>query len=208
MTDTEQMSADAKAIAEEASKQGNFSFIDRLSNRNYATEDVTVFLDERAGSIVQKLTEDLLLQKDPEQREIIEKQIAYQSEKARESRYILHLEGVSVETYDACVDLAQDQYPLEYSEHRNPLTAKLEREVVENDDRELLFRTHLWAAFIRSVEDADGNLDENISPEFVAVFLKLAPIAAQVEVGAAVQRLRMVSDWMDKIQGEDFFPKS
>lgn len=207
-TDLEQMSADAKAVAEEQSQPGTFSFLDRLNNRNYPTEDVTIFLDERAGLIVQKLKSDLMLQKDPAQREIIEKQIAYQVEKACESRYIVHLQGISVEAYDAIVDAANEQYPVEYNEFRNPLTAKLEREVIPNEDRDLYFRTHLWAAFFQSVEDKDGNLDENTTPEFVSVFLKVAPIAAQVEIGAAVDRLRMVTNWMDEIQGEDFLAKS
>lgn len=206
--DMEAMDAAAKARAEEQSQPGTFSFVDRLTNRNYPTEEVVVFLDERAGHLIEKLNEDLLMQKDPEQRELIEKQIAYHSEKARSSRYTVKLEGISVEAYDAIVDAAKEQFPYEYREFRNPITQRLEREVIESEDREQFFRTHLWSAFMRSIEDADGNVDENTTPEFVGIFLGLAPIAAQATVGMAVDRLRMVSDWMDKIQGEDFFPKS
>lgn len=205
---TEELSAEAKAVAEEHSKQGTFNFLDRLANRNYPTEDVEIYLDERTGHQIEKLSQDLILQKDPEQREVIEKQIAHLSEKARASRYIVHLEGISTESYDSIVDAANEAYPLKYNEYHNPLTAQREREVIPDVNREQYFRTHLWAAFIKSFEDADGNIDDRISPEFVAYFLKVAPIAAQVRVGTAVEKLRMVTNWMDQIQGEDFLAKS
>lgn len=208
MTDTEKASAEARVIAEEKSKQGTFNFLDRLNGRDYPAEDVEIYLDERSGYIIQKLNEQILTATTPEQVEVLEKQIAHHREKARASRYIFHLEGISVEEYDSVVDLAREQYPLEFREHRNPLTAKLEREVVENEDREQLFRTELWSRFVRHIEDADGNVDTNITPEFMAVVLGHAPIAAQAAIGSAVEKLRMVSNWMDEIQGEDFLAKS
>lgn len=207
--DAEQMNTNAKAAAEELSKQGTFSFLDRLENRGYAEDEVEIFLDERAGMLIQKLTTSLTEKAmSPEQRVLVEQQIEHAREKARESRYIIHLSGISSERYDELIDMSQAEYPLEYRETRNPLTAKLEREVIDNDDRELLFRTHLWAECITSIEDSAGNVDTNISPEFVSILLKLAPLVAQAKIALAIESLRMITGWMDNLQGDDFFPKS
>ena len=208
---TEELSAEsaaAKEIAQEHSKPGTFSFIDRLNNRNYPTETVEIYLDELAGHKIEQLQQQRLAENDPDKALIIDSDIEKWREKARESRYTIYLEGISTEAYDKIVEMAQEQYPLEFRETRNPLTMATEREVIENDDREILFRTHLWAAFIRKIEDTAGNVDTNVTPEFMSVFLGLAPIAAQAAVGNAVGKLRMVTNWMDEIQGEDFFPKS
>lgn len=204
MTDIET----ARSIAEEHSKQGSFNFLDRLNNRNYPTEDVEIYLDEKAGHEIEKLQEKIVLATKPEIGEALQAEIDEIREQAKASRYIVHMQGISVELYDEIVDKSQEMYPLEHREYRDPLTAKLIREVVDNDDREQYFRTHLWAEFVRSVEDIDGNVDDNITPEFMAVFIGHAPIAAQVKVAAAVQSLRMVTAWMDEIQGEDFLAKS
>lgn len=208
MTDIEELSENARAVAEKRSKQGTFSFLDRLAGREYPTEDVEIFLDEATGHKIQKLNEDLVNSQDAAQSELLEKQIASLSKKAHKSRYIVHLEGIPVEEYDAVVDDAQKQFPLEYKEGRNPLTMAPEREPIPNEDRDVYFRTQLWSKFIRSVEDADGNIDSNITPEWIAVVLGKAPIIAQARIQQGVESLRMVSSWMDEIQGEDFLAKS
>ena len=208
MTDIEELSDSAREIAEARSKQGTFSFLDRLAGRDYPTDDVEIFLDEAAGHKIQKLNEDLANSQNAEQSEILEKQIDALREKARASRYIVHMEGIPVEDYDATVDAAEEEYPIEYNEYHNPLTMKRERDQIPNERRDIFFRTHLWAKFIRSVEDGDGNVDDNITPEWVSVVLGKSPIIAQARIQMAIEKLRMVSAWMDEVQGEDFLAKS
>ena len=198
----------ARATAEEHSKPGKFNFLDRLASRNYPTEDVVIFLDEAAGHRIEKLATDLSNTSDSDQAAIIEKQIDALAEKARESRYVVHLRGISVEAYDATVDEATAMYPLEYRETRHPLTMELERYPVESEGREIYFRTHLWAKYIESVEAPDGSVDDNISPQWVAAFLNHSPIVAQARIKNGIEQLRMVTGWMDQIQGEDFLAKS
>lgn len=207
MTDIEERSAAAKSKAEAASQKGTFSFLDRLADRNYAEDSVEVFLDEKAGHQIRKLTLSLA-EAQPEDHEHIEAEIEAVREKARDSRYIVHLQGISTESFDAVVDAANKEFPPEYEVSRNPLTMATEREEKPNEDRDQYFRTHLWAKFIKSVEDADGNVDENITPEWVAVFIAQAPIIAQARVSVVVNELRMMTDWMDELQGEDFLAKS
>lgn len=208
MIDAEQTNEEAKAIAVEHSKPGNFSFVERLSGRNYPTEQLDVYLDEAAGYKLMKLELELIAARDANQAELIEKQIDYLREKAQDSRYTIHLEGISTEEYDAVVGKAQAEYPIEYRESRNPLTLAAERFAVENDDRDHYFRIHSWAKFIRKIEDAKGNVDENITPELTASILNALPLAGLGRLQVAIDKLRMVTDWMDKLQGDDFLAKS
>lgn len=200
--------AEAKAVAVEASKEGNFNFLDRLAGRDYPTEEVEIYIDEAAGHRIQTLEERASNEKDGKQADLIHEQIKFEKAKAEKSRYVIHLEGISVEDYDALIDEAVAQFPVEYTESRNPLTYAPEKAAVENQDREQFFRTALWAKFIRKVVGPDGGSDSNITPEWVAYFMGHAPIAATAKVAVAVEKLRMISDWMDRIQGDDFFPKS
>jgi len=204
----EEIDAEAKAIATEASTEENFNFLDRLAGRNYPTEDVEIYLDEAAGYLIQKLEVDASNTKDGEQADLIHKQIEYQREKAAKSRYVIHMEGISSEEYDACVDAATEQFPIETKDSRNPLTMAPESQVIENPDRDQYFRTLLWSKFIRKVTGPGGGVDSNITPEWVAVFANRAPITAVVKVSNTVDNLRMITDWMDRIQTDDFFPKS
>jgi len=200
----------AKATAEEHSKPGKFNFIDRIENRDYPTLDVEIYLDEKSGHRIQQLLEErsLIAPDDVDAINANDSDLELWRKKAAASRYIIHLEGISTEKYDEIVELAQSQYPLEYRERQNPITFKMERDVIENDERETLFRTHFWAECIRSIEDAEGNIDDNISPEFVAMMNKGLPLVAQVRIDAGVNELRMISAWMDNIQDADFLAKS
>lgn len=205
---TEEISAQAEEKAREASTPERFSFVDRLASRDYPTEVIEIYLDEAAAYRMARLESQLSVTTDGDQANVIQEQIEYLRRKAIASRYLLHLEGISSEEYDAVVDEATAEFPLEYVDSRNPLTFKTDRTVVENPDREAFFRIHLWAKFIRKVEDAEGRIDDNIDAEWVAQLNKKAPLMALVKIQGAVELLRMTTDWMDKIQDEDFLVKS
>ena len=211
----------AKAAATEASTQGKFSFLDRLAGRNYPTEEVVVYLDEAAGYRIGKIEDELdaerarlkvlkgdALKETQGKIEKLESELSASIADAEGSRFVFHLEGISTEEYDKVVDAAQKEFPLEYKENRNPLTFAIERSVVPNDEREVFFRYHLQAKFIRRVVDPNGNIDDNITPDWVAQVANLLPVIGQIKLQTAIEKLRMTTDWMDRVQGEDFFPKS
>lgn len=197
-------------VAQENSKPGKFSFIDRLVGRSYPTKDVEIYLDEKAGHRIQELLveRDQVGAGDVKSLERIDADLAAWRKKAADSRYIIHMEGISVEEYDKVGDAAREQFPIEYNESRHPLTMELERTAVENDDRDTYFRTQLWSKFIRSVEDPMGAIDSDITPQFVAVMSGALPLVAMVRIQLALEELRMTTDWMDAIQDEDFLAKS
>lgn len=200
--------AHAQQVAQGASKQGKFNFLDRLAGRNYPTEDLIVFLDEGAAHKHQALSKELAETTEEAEVARLEADLAKVEEALRESAYTIHMRGISVEAYDKIVEAAQEAYPVEYRESVHPLSFTKEREVVESEERERHFRTHLWAAMIESVEASDGSIDDDITPEWVGAFLNHAPIIAQYRVSVVVESLRMTTDWMDAIQTDDFFRKS
>lgn len=219
------ISEQAHEAAVAASKPGKFSFLDRVQSRNYPTDEVAVYLNEAAGytilDIAAKLDDErnkqklLVKTKDAEAKKAVAEEIASleaQLDVAREaaasSRFVFHLQGISTEDYDKLVDMATREFPLEYRENRNPLTFALEREVIENEQREIYFRTLLWAKFIQKVEDPEGNVDDEITQVWVARTMGLIPVMGQYAIQQGIEKLRMTTNWMDAIQGEDFFPKS
>lgn len=213
MTDIETMQASARTIAEEASKPGKFNFLDRVTGRNYPTDEVEVYLDEAAGHRMERLRDQIISTPTANEEGVklrleLEEQLEIERAAAAASRYVFHIEGIPVDEYDAVVIEAQKLYPLEYIESRNPLTMALERQPKESEDREQYFRVHIWAKYIRKIVDPDGNFDDNITPETVAVMQNHMPLVGIARVQLAIERLRMVSDWMDQIQGEDFLAKS
>lgn len=198
----------AEGAARAASKQGTFNFLDRLAGRNYPREKVTIFLDEALGYRVQAKVDELSNEKDADRAEALGDEIGALIEELNSASYTVHLEGISVEEYDATVDSADEQFPLEFTTEQNPLTFAREKIVVPNPEREQYFRTLLWSKYIRSVETSSGEVDDNITQEWVAVFLNRAPVMAQIRLSSAIDALRMTTDWMDAIQTDDFFRKS
>ena len=194
--------------AREASEPGKFNFLDRLANRNYPEEHVTVYLDEAAGLKLKELLAQHADAEDGEAAVAIEEKMTAVYERLEASRYTVNLMGISVEEYDAVIDLGLESYPVEYEESVTPLTFQKVKTPLPSEERETLIRTVLWSKFIRSVEDVDGNMDDAITPEWVAVFLNNLPIMGQMRIKDAVETLRMTTDWMDAIQDEDFFLKS
>ena len=196
-----------RLVAVEQGKQGKFNFLDRLNGRNYPTETVEIYLDEEAGLAAMELQEAITAEKDGEKVNAMQDELVALGETLAQSKYVLRLRGISTEEYDATVDAVREQYPLEYRDTVNPMTFSREREVVESEAREQLFRNLLWAKYIESVTDHEGNVDDDITPELVAVFCLRAPIMAPIKVSEAVEKLRMTTAWMDELQGADFFPK-
>lgn len=205
---TDEQNEAAKAVAQAHLTEETFSFLDHLANREMPTEVVDIFLDEAAGHRINQLEVDRVTAANEEQIALIGKQIDHEIEKAKKSRYRVYLTGITNDVYDAIVDKAEEEFPYEYRESRNPLTMALERQVVPNEKRQTFFRVHIWAASIVKIEGPTGAIDENITPEFAGVLNAKAPVIALARIQAAIDRLRMASDWMDQLTGDDFLAKS
>lgn len=205
----------------EASKEETFSFLDRLTGRNYPTEEVVVYLDEagahKRNKLVAEIEKQTYLLKADDKAEatkrgrkitLLQKRVDEIESEIKGSRVVFHLEGIPSEEYDAIVDESVEEFPIEYTESRNPISMALERTPKENPDRDVFFRTRLWAAFVRKVSDATGAADHTRTPEYMGRVMGVLPIVGVAHVQMAIESLRMTTDWMDQIQDDDFFPKS
>jgi hypothetical protein len=207
MTDTE-LPDEAKAIAQAELTEGKFNFLDAVVGRDYPTEEVEIWLDEAAAYEIEKLEEELDRTKNGDKAVALAERLDDLRERAHKSRYVITLQAITVEEYDNVVTAALEQFPQEFIETRHPLTFALERTPKPSEERQQFFRTHLWAKFIRKVTGPTGGVDDDISPEWCAVFLSNAPLMALGRVEVAVDKLRMVSDWMDRLASDDFLAKS
>jgi uncharacterized protein Yka (UPF0111/DUF47 family) len=195
-------------LARQAGQHGTFSFIDRLRGRNYAKDDIDVYLDEDLGYKLERLHDALKSEEVPVtmHEEIIE-QIKSVTAALEESKYTFYLEGMSNERYDELIDEAKEQYPYEYEEFTDPWSGKKVKSVIPLDERNELFTALLWAESIKKVVDHEGNVDESINSEFVATIRRQAPLAVIKRIGDTIDKLRMASEWIEYIEDEDFLVK-
>lgn len=201
----------AEELAKEVSKPGKFSFIDRLRGRNYPTDEVVVYLDEKLGykllAVEQEMAGSDGHTPSFSEQKLLEEKHAELVEQLRASRYVVKLQGISNDDWDALVEEAAEQFPYEYDEIVNPFSGEKTRKVIETDERAEFFTMKLWAAFIQSITDSDGNVDDDVTVQTVKAFRGEAPFSAITRVGATIAKLRMATDWVEYIEDEDFLAK-
>lgn len=201
----------AQELAEEVSKPGKFSFIDRLQGRNYPKDDVVVYLDEELGyrllDVQRRMEGDDNHTPSIPEMKLLEKEHARLSAALRDSKYTIHLQGISNEDWDAIVDDAAEHFPYEYEETTNPFTGAKTKEVIQSQERSEYFTKMLWLKFIQSIEDSEGNVDSDISLGTISAFRKQAPFSAIARVSETIDKLRMATDWVEYVEDEDFLAK-
>jgi hypothetical protein len=196
----------AEELAAEASERGTFSFIDRLRGRNYAKDDVVVYLNEDLGYKLYNLEEDLRVAAADRVPEIEEKIKALREELAPEA-YTFHMHGISNKKYDQLIDEAVEQFPEEFEEIVNPFTGEKSKQTIPSEDRNKLFTTKFWAACLDSIEFADGSVADDDKEAIVSAFKEEAPLAAIGRVSATINKLRLATDWIEYTEDEDFLAK-
>lgn len=195
---------DPREIAEEQSKPGKFSLIDRLQNRGLPSEDVDIYLDEKLGWDLIRLEEKHnSAKKDSEVREI-EAKIKRVRRELQDSRYVFRVQGMTSERYDELIEKAYTSHPKEEAEQLNPLTGEKTMVEVPSEERDKLLNHLILEESIVSVTDPDGNVDDNITLETVAFLAKLGPLDGLRRISELAFRMRMAVEWMDVLQDEDF----
>jgi hypothetical protein len=199
--------------ANEMSKPGTFSLIERLQGRNMPKDSINIYLDEGAAYERRRILEDLDGEKRqgkaalPEEIARLEATLAQIETSIRESVAVVHMKGISSERYDQIVDEAEATYPTEYEEWQNPLSGQKTKKAIENPKRDELFNAIFISESIEKVV-MGAEEDVNISPEWWMRFKGLAPLDGLRLVVEAAYKMRMTVQWMDEIQNEDFSPRS
>lgn len=190
-----------------AASPATFSILERLANRGMPTEDVTIYLDEDLGWTLAALEHKHANTTNPKQLTQLEKDIALVREQLASSKYIVHMRGMTNERYDEIVDTAIESHPYEYEETVNPLTTQRTKNVIPNEERDELFNSLFLAEAIVSIEDPSGAIDENITPEVIVMFKRLAPIDAIRRIRDTAGAMRMAAEWIEQVETADFTPK-
>ena len=197
------MDTDAIVTAHAASPT-TFSILDRMQNRGYPEEEVTFYLDEKLAWVLLQLEEKHRLTQRAEDLGPIEEDIASVREALASSKYTATMRGITNEEYDAIVDETEEAHPYEYTEEFNPLSGRKIKEVIPSQARDNLFNNLFLAKVIVKFTDPSGAVDEDITPELVASIKKVAPIDAIRRLSNTATEMRMVGEWMNGVETEDF----
>lgn len=196
----------ARETAVEMSKPGKFSLIERLQGRNMPEDKVVIYLDEGAAYDRAKVNQKLANATDPDMVAELEAELADLDERIQESAVTISMRGISSEDYEKLVEQAREQYPIEYEERQSAFSLVKEKVELPSPEREELFMELYLAKCITRAE-MGGDIDEDITPDWVAQFKGFAPIDALARITETAYSLRMAVQWMDEIQSEDFSPR-
>lgn len=195
--------SDPREIAEEQSKPGKFSLLERLRGRNMPTEKMVIYLDEAGAWDRIRLAERMAEETDGDVLSKLEDEYEALTAQVKASAVTLTLRGMTNDEYDDIVAQAKKTYPVKYEKDINILTGENSIIEVPNEARENLINDLFLGATIVKAE-FDGATDEDIDAEWYHEFKGLAPLDALRRVAETAYRMRMASQWMDEIQNADF----
>lgn len=206
MTDTTRSPEELAAV--EASKPGTFSLIERLQGRNLPSDTETVYLAEDAAYEYLKLQDEHASYPAGDEAGLaaLEAKMAEVHQSILDSAAVFYMTGVSTERYDELVEETDVAFPLEFEVVKNPLTGRITREPKANLEREVYFNRLYLSEVITRVE-MGGEVDDNITPDWVEACEKFLPRDGLRRIVKKAFDLRMIVEWMDAIQNEDFSQK-
>lgn len=185
-------------------KPGTFNLVERLMGRNMPKDDVVVYFDETSGYEREKVAFALSKETDAAKVEELNDKLTELDEALAESKYTFHMTGISHKTYDEIIDKTREAYPAEYDESLHPITGQKIKAELPNEDRDELYNTLFLTACVESVEDPDGAVTDEITPEVMGILLKYAPAHGIRKLMDSANHMRMLGDWMNKVQTADF----
>lgn len=191
-------------VTAHAASPTTFSIIDRMQNRGMPEDDVVIYLNEKLAWVLAKLEEKHNNTRREEDLPELEADIASVREALAKDRYVVSMRGITNEAYDAVVDEAVEAYPYEYTEEFNPLSGRKIKDIVPSPERDDLFNNLFLSQVIVKFTDPNGAVDENITPELVAQIKKIAPLDAIRRITNTATEMRMIAEWMDEVETEDF----
>lgn len=202
----DQLETAAEEMAQEMSKPGKFSLIERLQGRNMPKDVVDIYLDEDAAYQRAKLLEEHAAATDPDEVKRLDAELAEIDERIRSSVAHIHMQAIDSGKYDELIEQAREQFPVEYEERQSAFSLVKEKVEIPSPEREELFTQIYLAAVIKRVE-MGGDVDDNIDADWVAQFTHVVPWDGLRRVTETAFKLRMTVQWMDEIQDEDFSPR-
>ncbi len=217
MSDVEDMVNAAKA-------PGKFNIVDAVKNRAYPVDEVEIFIDEKVAfeaaeldDRLNKIAESLDKKKALSKKEMddtlkLRDEIVSAKEKIVEemggARYLFHISGISEGDRQDLFDKAMEKYPMKEDKNRNPFTGQMEKEEVENPERDRFFTDLLWQAQIKKIVAPDGSEQDGISLQEATDLRRNLPIASTTKITESVQKIRTATAVFMMSVNEDFLAKS
>ena len=156
-----------------------FDLSEMLSGINYPTVDVPVFLNEDLAFRIADLDERIA--KHPED-EALETERESLVEEAKKFLYVVHLKGISRDTYLTALEQVT-------SEHK-PETDSLGR-LKPNPEGDAALERKLWALYIESVTDPSGRTVDGVSEEEAHGLIRNLPYTAVEAIGQGISDLSL-----------------
>ena len=215
--------SEIEEMVEEAKMPGKFNIVDAVRGRAYPKNKVDVFIDEEVAYQVAELNELIdKIGQEMDKKNVDKKhmdkllnerdKIMSDREKIIEdmggTKYVFHLTGISEGNRQDIYDKALKQYPIKYEKSRSPLTGMVEKEELEDAERDRYFTTLLWQSHITKIIAPDGSEQEGITYEDALELRRILPLAAITTITEAIERMRAATAIFMMSVNEDFLAKS
>ena len=216
--------SEVEDMVNEAKRPGVFSIIEAVKDRAFPEFSVDIYLDESLAFMISELDETLArLSDSADKNKAFSKKELDEFEKKRDelvankeklvsdiggAKYVFHFKGISEGKRQDIYDKAIEKFPISYEKNRNPFTGQLEKEQIENLDRDRFFSDLMWQANIVKIESPDGEVQDGISMEEATELRRNLPAASVAKISEAIEKLRIASAAFMMSINEDFLAKS
>jgi 3-dehydroquinate dehydratase len=211
-------------MVNEAKKPGVFNIVNAVKGRAFPESFLDIYLDESLAFILSELDEALSeAGKSIDGKKALSKKEVDAFEKRRDeildrknelieqmggAKYVFHIKGISEGSRQDIYDKTVEKFPIEYEKNRNPFTGALEKEEIEEVDRDRYFSDLLWQAHIVKIVAPDGDEQDGISLEDATELRRSLPAASVAKISEGIEKLRIASAAFMMSINEDFLAKS
>lgn len=216
--------SDIEEIVEEARRPGVFRIIDAVKDRAFPKTSVDIYLDESLAYIISELDEMLqktansmdktkvLNKKEVDELTQRRDEIVDRKDKLIEemggAKYIFHFEGISEGKRQDIYDTTVQKFPMKYEKNRNPYTGKMDKEEIDDIERDRYFSDLLWQAHIAKIVSPDGDEQGALTLDEATELRRTLPAASVARISETIEKLRVASAAFMMSLNEDFLAKS
>lgn len=183
----------------EAQKRGKFSLADAIKGRAFPEKSVDVYLDANAAMQLEEINKelnDLIKLGNTEEYDKLELVAQGLAQQIKDSKLTFHMRGVGQAEVEAAVKKADELYPDADEDQENPDWVKY-------------YLSHLIAANIVKVTDAEGNEDTTkFTPEEMIELRGVIPIDSWSVLIETMQKLTLATSYFSAATDAGFLPKS
>ena len=216
--------SDIEEAVNEAKSRGKFKIIDAVKDRAFPEMFLDIYLDEALAFLISELDEALGdIGKSADKKKALSKKEVDEFQKRRDeildrknelveqmggAKYVFHIKGISEGKRQDIYDEAIKKFPIKYDKNRNPYTGALEKEEVDNVERDRYFTDLLWEAQIVKITSPDGEEQDGISLEEATELRRSLPAASVAKISEGIEKVRIASAAFMMSINEDFLAKS